>query len=312
MEKVLILLGRMDWLGESIRKTGLADTETAYRTEINPVEKAFMRLHYHTQLAYSQRSLWYGNWKNNLAKYDLIILFDVFEDIDIVDYIVKNAPHAKVIVYYYNLIRNIALLNKVKQLGCEIWSFDKGDSSKYHLKYNHQFFFELQMKNGGEKDKIYLSDIYFLGNDKGRLPYLLLLKKGLEGTGIHTKFLVVGEKRRKYKAVEKAMLSQTISYETNLKYVQNTKCILDVVRKGQEGMTLRVMEAIFFNKKLVTNNLSLETCDFYNKDMVYILGVDQRDIKSFILENNVCWSPEIKAEYTFESWLGRMETGKEF
>lgn len=45
-----------------------------------------------------------------------------------------------------------------------------------------------------------------------------------------------------------------ISYQENLDNIRKSKCIVDVVQKGQIGLTLRPLESLFFKKKLLTNN----------------------------------------------------------
>ena len=100
------------------------------------------------------------------------------------------------------------------------------------------------------------------------------------------------------------MQSQELPYEEVLKYVKNTQCILDIVQKGQEGLTRRIMEAMFFNKKLVTNNDQIQQYDFYDRKNIYLLGQDQRELGTFILEAGTSfWPPEIAAAYSFENWL---------
>ena len=39
-----------------------------------------------------------------------------------------------------------------------------------------------------------------------------------------------------------------LSYQENLEYISSCKAVLDILQEGQDGMTLRVMEALFFQK----------------------------------------------------------------
>ena len=48
--------------------------------------------------------------------------------------------------------------------------------------------------------------------------------------------------------------------------------LLDVVQKGQSGLTLRFMEGLLFNKKVVTTNVHIkENKDFGNNSNIYVL-----------------------------------------
>lgn len=75
------------------------------------------------------------------------------------------------------------------------------------------------------------------------------------------------------------------------------------MQEGQKGMTLRIVEAMFFNKKLITNNDDILCMDFYNSQNIYVLGYDTRSIKGFILGKPAQWSKKFIRKYSFENWL---------
>ncbi len=87
------------------------------------------------------------------------------------------------------------MLQKLKRIGCEIWSFDKNDCKKYNLLYNPQFYFlNLYFDEEELQDFEYTSDIFFVGKDKKRLTKLKELDTKLCHEGIRTKILVVGDR----------------------------------------------------------------------------------------------------------------------
>ena len=52
---------------------------------------------------------------------------------------------------------------------------------------------------------------------------------------------------------------------------------------GQSGVTLRSIEAILFNKKLITTNKSIKKYDFYNPNQIFILeNENYSDIIKFL------------------------------
>lgn len=68
-------------------------------------------------------------------------------------------------------------------------------------------------------------------------------------------------------------------YEEVIQSVVNTNCILEVMQDNQEGATLRYLEAVVYNKKLLTNNKSITTFPFYNPQYMKIFEtVDDIDI----------------------------------
>lgn len=69
-----------------------------------------------------------------------------------------------------------------------------------------------------------------------------------------------------------------ISYDEILKIVAQSKVIIDLTQEKQSGLTLRPLEAIFFKKKLITNNVNIEKCRFYNKNNIYVIDTENIQI----------------------------------
>lgn len=82
---------------------------------------------------------------------------------------------------------------------------------------------------------------------------------------------------------------------------------ISINKDGQEGLTLRVMESIFFEKKLITNNKKIINYDFYTPENIYILddliNIDYLDIIKFINTPFQKMEERIIKKYTFEFWL---------
>ena len=301
-KRSLILMGEKNWLTQSMMQTGKVDVYPVYQG-IHGFTKMLFKLSYKFNIG--DKSRWYNpEWSEHVSYYDKIILFDVFDDDDIAEYIRSKAPNSRLIIYYYYVIKRVSLLQKMKKLDCEIWSFDRKDCSKYGLFYNPQFYFyKLDFTGNNLRDFNYKSDIFFVGKDKKRLESLINLDRQLQNEGIDTKFIVVGDRKERYTSEQKTYLSNSISYAECVEYVKNTKCVLDIVQEGQKGMTLRIVEAMFFNKKLITNNDDILCMDFYNSQNIYVLGYDTRSIKGFILGKPAQWSKKFIRKYSFENWL---------
>ena len=84
---------------------------------------------------------------------------------------------------------------------------------------------------------------------------------------------------------------------------------MEINKEGQSGLTLRALEALFYKKKLITNNISIMNEMVYNKKNIYIIGVDNnKSVKEFlsepyfILENY----DDLVSYYSFDSWIKRI------
>lgn len=304
----LVLLGGIDWLGLSMQASGLVDVASLYKPR-NKLTKPLFKLQYHTDLLYCYRYIWYGEWKNRLDRYHTIIIFDVFEDIDIIKYIQRYFPKIRIIVYYYNPIYNKALLNKVISTGVEIWSFDFSDCKEYSLLYNPQFYFQnIVFPEAFYKDRQSNNnklDLIFVGKDKGRMPLLMKLKESLKIGKIRFFMGVRADRNITYSKACKQLLIEPIPYSFYLSLLRNSSCVLDIVQENQLGLTLRIMEALFYNKKVITNNTAIQNMKIYDKRNVYILGIDDRDLVKFIKSPVHDWNEQIKRQYVFCKWLDR-------
>lgn len=246
--------------------------------------------------------LWYAEWKYNVETYKNVIIFDRNYNWDIVKYIRKKNPSCRIIIWYWNTISNNRIPLKYRKY-CEEWSFDIGDCKKYNLQYNTQFSFK-EILSGNAKKFQY--DMYFVGRDKGRIQILQSLQKGLESIGKIGKFIILKDKTSvsNYNYAKKE-----ISYLENIEYLKNTRSILEIVQNGQAGITVRCVEALFLNIKIITNNIEIKNYDFYDPHYIYILNESTTidEIKKFLEEKTFAYNSDIIDRYDFHAWLNRFK-----
>lgn len=251
-------------------------------------------------------NIWYNDWKKDINKYDLIILFDSVLDIKVIDYIRNKIKEKRFIFWYWNPVENSINPNLISENLCEKWSFDLVDCKKYNLRYNKTFYFNDY--NYKKSNEIY--DVFFVGRDKGRLEYLLKLEKEFNDKNIITYFYIATEE--KYSINKKKLKRPTLSYEEVLDYISKSKAILEILQKGQSGASLRTMEAIFYEKKLITNNKNIINYDFYCKENIFILEKDNiEELPQFLNSSYKKIDEEIIKKYEFENWLKEFERKNE-
>ena len=225
-----------------------------------------------------------GKWKNEINKYDKFIIFESLYNEKVAKKIKRTKKENKVIVYFWNYIddNNKYILND-KNID-EFWTFDKNDAKKYNMKYNPQFY----TKNVKIQDEQNKYDVLFLGRPKTRKKDIVDLEKKLKEEGIQTNFKII-ENEKDY-----------VSYDEYLKMIAESKCILDYNQEGQVGLSLRPMEALFLERKLITNNTDIKNYDFYNHDNIFI-----NEIKEFINKPYKKIDQDIIDYYDFDQWLNR-------
>lgn len=265
--------------------------------------------------------LGFGNliFKRSLKKcrisvkhYEMIIINEMYRDVEpFIRFIRENNPNARLIYQYWNPLppdmKNrkifIKLLQNRKKYDFVIVSFDKKDCKQYCFTYAPQY-----IPGSIEKTQNNLpieSDVFFIGKDKGRLKFLKTLDKKLRDLQISSLFWVLpDDKNKKYKKdEEKYLIAKEVPHKEALIQDQKCKAILDVVQKGQMGLTWRAVEALLLEKKLITTLIDIKNYDFYRKENIFILGEDNiEDLKRFLNSPYYKIPEEIMREYTFKGW----------
>ena len=235
-------------------------------------------------------------WKKQIIDSSLVIMFDSnMADLNMVSrYIKKKNCRLKLVFWYWNPVKPNDVALKDKRVD-EIWSYNRFDAKKYHLKYYPQFYHQiLFVKN--KKPHI---DMVFLGRNKGRERSLTKLKETASAQGLKCKFIVADGKEKQ------------INYKDYLKYVINSRCIVDLVPNQSCGLTLRPLEALFYEKKLVTNYEDIVNYDFYDKENIFIIGKDNINrLAEFVNSPYKKIDNKIVDFYSYESWLKRIKSGE--
>ena len=97
-------------------------------------------------------------------------------------------------------------------------------------------------------------------------------------------------------------------YNEVVENIKHTRAILDLTKQTQYGLTLRPMEAIFFQKKLITNNENIVKYDFYNPKniLIYNNNTTCEEIREFLESEYEPIKTSIIEFYKFENWLNRI------
>lgn len=215
-------------------------------------------------------SIWLSKeWLETCRKSDVVIVHMSCLTMSLPRYINRVNPKAKVIAWYWNIVNESYVPSKIVGK-CECWSFDPEDCKKYGMKFNHQYYFKtlIQEKNNPQ------CDVYFCGSDSGRGRLLVELYDIFMEKGLKAKFQIVYPK---YEGIPENLKANPQKYEFILENNLNSKVILELMRPGQTGATVRQMEALFQKRKLITNNVNIKKEDFYRPQNIFILGEQSLD-----------------------------------
>ena len=157
-----------------------------------------------------------------------------------------------------------------------VYTFDYLDSVKYGIKYWLTPYSCVDIRQDNIKEKV---DIYFCGVDSDRSEIINEISNNKK-IGYNMDIISVEGKIIPKTGINLHPLGETLPYSVVLERTLEANTILEIMRPGQVGFTLRTFEAIVYNKKLLTNNTRIIESPFY----------DSRYVKVFDSVNNIDWN----------------------
>ncbi|WP_447751726.1 hypothetical protein [Pseudomonas nicosulfuronedens] len=146
---------------------------------------------------------------------------------------------------------------------------------------------------------------HFLGRDKGRAATVLDIAEALKGQGCKLDFHIVRDKTSP--AVSAHHVAAIYPYRESLRMTLEADVLVEVNQVGQAGYTLRVLETLFFGKKLLTTNARVKQEAFYDPERFFVWGVDPaEDLPRFLDARPAPVSAETLYRYTPAAMIERL------
>ena len=205
--------------------------------------------------------------------------------LDYLTYLKSRWPDCKIVLLHRDLMAvcqrtSPGLLNN-PNIDLEM-TFDKGEAAKYGFPHFNEFESKIDIPVLDTPE----SDVYFAGKGKDRLPLLLDAYQRFTTLGLHCKYYLTGvhvEQQVQLPGIEYA--NRFMSYREMLYHTVNTRFVLEVNQGGADGYTSRFLEAVMYNKKLITNNSFIKNSPFYNPKSILIFNKAE-EISSSFVENS--------------------------
>jgi hypothetical protein len=189
------------------------------------------------------------------------------------------------------------------------------DAKKYGLTLR-PLFFRKEYEAAPVQTKEFSYDVSFIGTAHSIRPYVVnRIDEALRAVGrkcfrflylphpivfIYNKLL-----NRDYRTVRKSDIQFTPMQAEEIRRVYDTsRCILDVEHPAQWGLTMRTIEMVGMNKKLITTNAGIADYDFYHPNNICII-----DRKSPVIPEEFFTTPyveiphEILNRYSLKSFV---------
>ncbi|MCT4703185.1 hypothetical protein MUA02_15120 [Enterobacteriaceae bacterium H20N1] len=272
----------------------------------NILKKIHLKMHYRVKLG--------------CIKSDDIIICNAYSALAIVE-LIELIPCKKILLCrdtlekLNNNMRNKRLLQpnenyleKVKPYFDKIYSFEENDCHSFGINFLHQFlsFTSAQyLKQNHQVRSIANMALYVGEFTEYRADILIKIHAILKALNYITDFHLVST----INSITPPYFckNEKISYCENIKKVQTAKILIEINRHGQTGLTLRALEALFFNKKLITNNKEIKNHIFYCPERIFIWGTDSvENIGSFLAKDIEPVDLGIIKNYTADAMIDRL------
>lgn len=198
-------------------------------------------------------------------------------------YLRKHYPQARIVCFTQDIIATIKDRYSQQPIDTEyikrysdlFISYDITDAKKHGLQYHPTIYSAIDFC---KEDTPELYDLFFLGRDKGRLATLVNICKKARQHHLTCKFLLIEVPEKDRIACEGiSYLDHQISYKENLRFCQQSRCIMEILQPDAASPTFRTWEALSLNKKLLTNGPFVKSSEFYHESYISVFH-DETDI----------------------------------
>lgn len=235
------------------------------------------------------KKLWYPFYFKNKFKDNKPICFVLIDrkyTVDYLHYLKKKYKNCKIVLLHRDL-RFVCERMNPKLLTCKDidlqMTFDKGESIKYDMPHFDEFESKIEVPISKQYPE---SDVFFAGKAKNRLDKLLAIYKSLTDAGLKCKYYLTGvEPSKRISLPGIVYADKFMSYKDMLYHSVNSRCILDINQNNADGYTSRFLEAVMFNKRLLTDNKSIKDSVFYTSKNIQIIDDYEKIDADFIINN---------------------------
>lgn len=175
----------------------------------------------------------------------------------------REHPNVKFAMVLYDNFANVYARRAIKLIPMfdKVFSFDEHDCSQHGLEHIYSTF---SYPTFVKQDERYRCGSFFVGTGEKRLQLLESAFAVISDHLPNCKFNIIGVSKNEQTRPDIITYNEPIPYREALQYTYNSDLVVEVLKEGQTGISLRTCEAIAFNKKLLTNNECIKDMPFFD------------------------------------------------
>lgn len=237
----------------------------------------------------------------------------VFEEIK------RMMPCAKIILYYWDSIKNLRNAITNASYADEVYSFDRADCERMGWTFRPLFFTDLYKKIRLHSAKENNHRIMMIATltpkryevvknlsrllEENHIEYFIYL---FMNRWIYMKRVLINKEYDSFKSP--FIHHKEISSEVLDECLERSDIVLDICHSTQSGLTMRAIESFGAGKKLITNNRDIVNYDLFDSNRVHIYEGDQDALMKFILDTKT--KPDINDKlyykYSIAGWIDEL------
>nr|WP_113867708.1 hypothetical protein [Brenneria salicis]NMN92136.1 hypothetical protein [Brenneria salicis ATCC 15712 = DSM 30166]RBP61126.1 hypothetical protein DES54_12734 [Brenneria salicis ATCC 15712 = DSM 30166]RLM29822.1 hypothetical protein BHG07_14205 [Brenneria salicis ATCC 15712 = DSM 30166] len=222
-------------------------------------------------------------------------------------------PDSEFIMYQWDSLKRFpGVIDKFKFFD-RILSFDRKDVEIYPMiKFRPLFYRAVSGENLAtrrDSDDPYKYDLLFVGlMHSSRLAQVRLLQKQAKEHGLRMHVFLITNiptwVKLWFKGQSQGVHLRQLSYKEVILLNNQSKCILDLPHPDQTGLTMRAIESIGFQKKIITTGKDITNYDFFDPEMINVIEMDNPVIDfKFLVGDIKAYSKNVKEIYSMDKWL---------
>lgn len=244
--------------------------------------------------------------ENKIFDYALVIRPDLFAE-NLIQLLRQHTHHALAAYQWDGFDRHPEIVHYVN-LFDRFFVFDYNDiihHDELPLLGITNFYFDMhqvQKKEGKH------NTAYFVGSHiQERIEPIILCARALTDLGVNLRFIIATRKtkhKKCYKNEKITFIDRAFDFGTNLDNVIGADILLDFVNPVHQGLSFRIFEALYYQKKLITNNLAIKHYDFYHPDNIFVWdGHDLSGLAEFLSCPVQPVDHAVVEKYAFGNWI---------
>lgn len=303
VEKMIALGAKVDFFDERSIKSSF--------------ERALLKIN--PKIFHKKTINYYNQVIEKVSKFDYDYVFVIkceMMPIKIIKLLKSLFRNATFCLYLYDSLENIKGITVKLEYFDRVLSFDIEDTCKSSRMIFRPLFFIDDYKKDFIQQKEYEFDMSFIGTiHSDRYKVIRAIKEMMDKNQykyyfycyLQSKFMYYFYKliKREFNDVKKEDFRFTKIHSNEIaKIINKTKVILDVQHPKQTGLTMRTIEMIGMNKKLITTNQCIRQYDFYNPENITV--IDRHTVvipEGFLDKPYQKIQEDIYNKYSLENWI---------